>query len=251
MINHYILTLKGETKRQAHVKKQFEKLGIRPNFFEGTDGRILSRNELRNLCINEAMLPGEIGCSESHLSIMKALLLTDKLSAFVFEDDVEFSDRASVSILTEFQQFIESKTYTAVLNLRKRKRLGKVIYKTKELVIYECFRATGTISYLINRSAAKAVLEENIPIRFEADAWGTYSAAKILKLYALDEDLCQEWIGSDGEIISTIGINKYKACHSMVHKKLVDKYLEEHGYTKFDWLRDSIKAYYYMLKRKL
>ena len=34
----YVLTLKGETERRENVIKEFQKIGIKPTFFEGIDG---------------------------------------------------------------------------------------------------------------------------------------------------------------------------------------------------------------------
>lgn len=247
----YVLTLENETERQKNVIKEFQKIDVPFNFFTGMDARKLSSDELKKICVNEAMLAGEIGCAESHLQIMRDFLKTEENSVFIFEDDVQFSKKVNKNVLKEFKKFIDSKNTPSVIILRKRKRLGKEVYRIGNIPVYECYRATGTISYLINRKAAEIILKENTPIIFEADAWGTYSESKLIKLYSLNEDLCSEWTGFHGEIKSTIGINSNKACHSAIHKKYVNKFLKEHGYTKFNWIYDSIKSYYYLLKRKL
>ena len=45
----YVLTLKGETERRENVIKEFQKIGIKPTFFEGIDGRKLSKAELKKI----------------------------------------------------------------------------------------------------------------------------------------------------------------------------------------------------------
>ena len=191
-IKIYVLTLENETERQKNVIKEFQKIDVPFNFFTGMDARKLSSDELKKLCINEAMTPGEIGCAESHLQILRDFLKTEEKSVFIFEDDVQFSKKMNKNVLKEFKKFIDSKNTPSVIILRKRKRLGKEIYRIGNIPVYECYRATGTISYLINRKAAEIILKENTPISFEADAWGTYSESKLIKLYSLNEDLCSE-----------------------------------------------------------
>ncbi len=119
------------------------------------------------------------------------------------------------------------------------------------IFVYECYRATGAISYLINRKCAEFLVKNNTPIRFQSDAWSIYAPSKLINLYALNEDLCSEWNGPNGIYKSTVGISAKRACHSSKHKKLKNQFLKEHGYTKFNWICDSIKSYYYSLKRKL
>lgn len=68
------------------------------------------------------------------------------------------------NVLKEFKKFIDSKNTPSVIILRKRKRLGKEVYRIGNIPVYECYRATGTISYLINRKAAEIILKENTPI---------------------------------------------------------------------------------------
>lgn len=247
----YVLTLKGETERRENVIKEFQKIGIKPTFFEGIDGRKLSKAELKKLCINEAMTPGEIGCAESHLRIIRDFIKTEENSAFIFEDDVQFSNKMNKHVFEEFKKFIDKKDTPTAIILRKRKRLGKKVYEINGISVYECFRATGGISYLINRKCAEVLISNNTPIRFQSDAWSIYAPAGLIHLYALNEDLCSEWNGKSGKYKSVVGLSEKRACHSLIHKKLVNQFLKEHGVSKFDWLRDSIKAYYYMIKRKL
>lgn len=247
----YVLTLENETERQKNVIKEFQKIDVPFNFFKGMDARKLSSDKLKKLCVNEAMLAGEIGCAESHLQIMRDFLKTEENSVFIFEDDVQFSKKVNKNVLKEFKKFIDSKNTPSVIILRKRKRLGKKVYRIGNIPVYECYRATGAISYLINRKCAEFLVKNNTPIRFQSDAWSIYAPSKLINLYALNEDLCSEWNGPNGIYKSTVGISAKRACHSSKHKKLKNQFLKEHGYTKFNWICDSIKSYYYSLKRKL
>ena len=163
-MKHYVLTLKNEIKRQENAIKEFEKIGIKPNFFIGLDARKLSSDELKKLCINEAMTPGEIGCAESHLQILRDFIKTEENSVFIFEDDVQFSKKVNKHILKEFKNFIDSKDTPSVIILRKRKRLGKKVHRIENIPIYECYRATGATAYLINRKAAKIIIQINLSL---------------------------------------------------------------------------------------
>ena len=76
--------MKTKPKDKKNVIKEFQKIDVPFNFFTGMDARKLSSDELKKICVNEAMLAGEIGCAESHLQIMHDFLKTEENSVFIF-----------------------------------------------------------------------------------------------------------------------------------------------------------------------
>lgn len=163
-MQHYVLSIEGATERQKNVKREFKKLGIVPHFFFGVQGRSLSAEALQKLCSNPTLLPGEVGCAAGHLRIFRDFLQTEESSTFIFEDDVCFSKKVTPAVLASCKKFIDQQQQGAVLLLRKKKRLGKKVWQEKNVKIYQVFRATGMVSYLINRKAMERILQVNTPI---------------------------------------------------------------------------------------
>ena len=246
----YVLTTANEKKRQEHAQAEFTKIGIKPIFFQGIDGRIMSSARLGEISNNTAMLPGEVGCAASHLHILRAFLQSKEEAICIFEDDVCFSTTMTASLLSAMQTFISQQTSGAVLLLRKRKRLGKMIQSYQDIKIYECFHASGTIAYIINRKAAEIIINLNTPIRFQADNWKVFIATNEISLYALDNDLCFEW-EEDGEYRSIVGKSSLRACHQSSHKKMVHQFLKSQGKTAFFEFKVLLKAYYYAWYRMI
>ncbi|MDY6084885.1 MAG: glycosyltransferase family 25 protein, partial [Dialister sp.] len=87
-----ILTLEGETERQNHMRREFEKISTSPDFFYGVRGSALSAKERRLAVIEPDILkPGEIGCALSHLQLYQYMIDEDIPYLMIVEDDVVFT----------------------------------------------------------------------------------------------------------------------------------------------------------------
>jgi GR25 family glycosyltransferase involved in LPS biosynthesis len=88
-----ILNLASSITRRAEISARFNNRGIHYQFFEGTDGRLLSAHERERLAPSSALLfdrpltATEIGCAASHFGVIRKLASEDHDFACVMEDD--------------------------------------------------------------------------------------------------------------------------------------------------------------------
>ena len=115
---HFFISDKNNIYRREHVRKQCDKIGLDPVFFDAIMGKDLSKEELDSVTSNYNYLTeGEIGCALSHINVLHALLSTDETSVVIFEDDIVFSNHITLDLLKEFKSFVDSKEEPTVLAL--------------------------------------------------------------------------------------------------------------------------------------
>ena len=166
----YLINLKRANDRLVSAKETFDKAGIIFNLEEAVDGKDLSLphknySELKyNLLHGKKTNLGELGCYFSHLNVLKKFLNTKEDWALVCEDDIEFNE----DIVEIINDALRSEISFDLLRLsggsNKTKEIGlplklKKIYKDFFLSLNFGFKS-GTGCYLINRHAAKNILQK-------------------------------------------------------------------------------------------
>ena len=166
----YLINLKRANDRLVSAKETFDKAGIIFNLEEAVDGKDLSLphknySELKyNLLHGKKTNLGELGCYFSHLNVLKKFLNTKEDWALVCEDDIEFNE----DIVEIIDDALRSEISFDLLRLsggsNKTKEIGlplklKKIYKDFFLSLNFGFKS-GTGCYLINRHAAKNILQK-------------------------------------------------------------------------------------------
>ena len=166
----YLINLKRANDRLVSAKETFDKAGIIFNLEEAVDGKDLSLphknySELKyNLLHGKKTNLGELGCYLSHLNVLKKFLNTKEDWALVCEDDIEFNE----DIVEIINDALRSEISFDLLRLsggsNKTKEIGlplklKKIYKDFFLSLNFGFKS-GTGCYLINRHAAKNILQK-------------------------------------------------------------------------------------------
>lgn len=182
----FVVNLRKNADRMESIKRQLDGMGLAYERFEAVYGRDLSCQERREkfskwrsrLAIGADMTDGELGCALSHLGIYRKMLGDGIDKAVVLEDDVildeSFSDairRASDFAVAEQPQVILFSAYG--------EKKG-VVHKTgvERIAVGSC--ADG---YLVTRAAAKLILETNLPVIVQADAWTRWHRRNGLQLY--------------------------------------------------------------------
>lgn len=138
-----------------------------------------------------SMTAGELGCALSHLSCYEAFLASEAVWALILEDDAELPDDL-MALLDELTEQANSWGLDAFSLGPVRKFVFGRSRPVLGYQIIDPIRIWNAHAYLINRSAAKAMLTHNTPVRFMADDWATYRELSGLRLAALDPFPCAQ-----------------------------------------------------------
>ena len=166
----YLINLKRANDRLISAKEVFDKVGINFNLEIAVDGKELllphkNYSEVKyNLLHGKRTNLGELGCYFSHLNVLKKFLSTNEDFALVCEDDIEFNK----DIIQIINGALNSSIHFDLLRLSggsdRNKEKGtpiklQKIYKDFYLSLNLGFKS-GTGCYLINRHAAKNILNK-------------------------------------------------------------------------------------------
>lgn len=198
----YIINLKQSNERKKNIINELNKQNI-TNFqiIDAIDGNKLSEEELETFTFGNKknfntwgpkLTPSQIGCALSHIKIYKKFLKSNYEFAFILEDDAIFLRKFD----TELKNFI-------IKNLKYKKQI-MLLSELKEFLTkpldnnqnYEIVNVTNafyTHSYLINKEAAKSIINFNYPLKTVADNFvffKIYCGIKLTGLnpYILDQD---------------------------------------------------------------
>jgi glycosyl transferase family 25 len=175
----YLINLKRAEDRLSSAKETFNKVGIKFELEVAVDGKELSLPnpnyaELKyNLLHGKKTNLGELGCYFSHLNVLKKFLDTKEDFALVCEDDIEFEEDIVEIINSAITSGVDFDLLRLSGGSDKTKEKGmpiklKKIYKEFYIALNFGFKS-GTGCYLINRLAAKNILERMSIMRLPID----------------------------------------------------------------------------------
>lgn len=159
LFNHYIINAKESRERRQDISRSFYKQGLEPHFFTAVMGKELSNEERAKYDGSQGLLlPGELGCALSHLNVYKALLASDELYAYIFEDDIELANNFA-QIFPGIDAFLRKETEPCIIRLVPYPEVHKDIVEIQpDIWLREELSGTGTFAYIINRAAAGHIL---------------------------------------------------------------------------------------------
>lgn len=103
-ISVYVVSLKDSTRRKSIIE-HFNKLGVRFEFLDAVNGRLLPKNVVDSINNKDVQSRyrrqiglGEIGCTLSHQKIYQAIAESSVDYAVIFEDDIQLSENISAVI---------------------------------------------------------------------------------------------------------------------------------------------------------
>lgn len=167
---YFFISDKDNIQRREHVKKECEKIGIEPYFFNAVMGKDLSDKEIQAItCADWYLTKGEIGCVESHKKVLEIFLESDKESIIIFEDDIYFSDLLTKQMLENLYSFIQMQKKPSILALYTSEMIYELYTSIEDITIYTTPRFMRSHAYIINRSAAQHILNIQTPIWLEYD----------------------------------------------------------------------------------
>lgn len=170
-----VVSLLDQFERRKSIIDQLSHLGISFEFHNAADLRTIDSNTLQNLVasdpsasIKRSLTKGEIGCSMSHFQAYEKFLLGNSQIALILEDDANL-ERLEARILhvlvNDMPSDIVILGYSKVMSsdesfiyssepVFKKKSIDKYIFGP----VYKNWTC-GTVSYLISRAAAKAIID--------------------------------------------------------------------------------------------
>lgn len=173
----FVLSLARSVERRDRVKRHLDRIGLSFEFVDGVDGRAMSQAERRQVCTNDDLPPGHVGCCLSHFSTLQRIVDEDIPVALILEDDIVL-DRKVMPIL-------EQKSFPpfdfCFLGSEDRGTSEDIFYDADTRVDlapgYPAARLSGppygSSSYLVSKAGAAKRLEEAIPIREAIDCYTT------------------------------------------------------------------------------
>lgn len=193
-----IISAQESKQRRKEVSNEIKKLGLVPIFFDAIMGRDYTQDELNTLALpNNDMLPGEIGCALSHVGVLKEFLSSDESVALVMEDDIDIQDSFDSNDFVRLTKWFDSLDIPAISLLYTSAHAYKKIVSLETIDVYKAFTGALAHAYLINREAAKRIIQLQTPIRFEFDIFKYYYLLANVEIYSLNSDyINQKGFGS-------------------------------------------------------
>lgn len=190
----YLVSLDQDSAKREILAKRFPRYYPEMQRIYAVDGRKLSAKEFFN-CIatpiahgHRLMLPGEVGCSLSHIQALESFLEGDAEAALILEDDV-IGDDSSIDAVMEL---IRSLPPEALLicggqeGMPARKYVFGKSTETRELyrlAPYSNSRIFRTCCYAVTRVSARQILDIQKRSLELADAWGTFFKGTPTSIY--------------------------------------------------------------------
>lgn len=239
-MNAYIINLKSSIDRRKYMEQLLKSYCdiLEAHFVEAVDGRGLSDNQLENMwnqretykTYGRHLKGGEIGCSLSHRRCYEEMLKNGDEVALILEDDVVFEKNANVrGVVTSVNMMLQTEKPVVVLLsgsywfFRKKSLLGV------DCRLASVFEAMGSMSYMINRSAAEMMLAADK--KYLADDWYNWQVEGVMA-YAVHphiagdfdlfkSDIADNYEGWHRENLSFV--NKVRACYRAVIRRCLGR----------------------------
>lgn len=198
----YVINLEKSTVRRQHMADQLAPYPfLDVEFLKAIDGRLLTEEERcarfdyarSKKLYGRTLNAGEVGCALSHRKVYQTLLDENRDYALVLEDDISIKRDLNTLDLASVDRILRTKR-PRVLMLS-----GDYCFYRKRPFI-RIYSAVGAYAYLINRAAARLILEKTHPCCV-ADEW-LYYKRKGLQLYAaypymIDANINMDLLSSD------------------------------------------------------
>lgn len=173
-IGTWLINLPRSTERRDRMQAQLQAVGLDYTLFDAVDGRanwaqIADSVDLPAFRANvgREVLPGEIGCYQSHLAVWRALIATPYRVALVLEDDVILHD----DFLHALDVALAHADRWDMLKLNKIRAKLPVEQGAVGPYRLAAFAGsfTGMGAYLVSRECAEQLLPGLLPIRRPID----------------------------------------------------------------------------------
>ena len=186
----YVINLDRSKGRYEYVKDNLHALGYPVERISAVDAKAMSDEEIKSYLDLEFItkrtdhnfFKGAVGCALSHIKVWQAFLESDAEYALIFEDDVVFDPKLLKESVSEL---LENKEKWDIVQLYIDQKRGMPLHfqelgNQQKMEVY-LTKVYGTVSYLVNRKAARALLEKSLPLKMPIDVYFTRSWESDLK----------------------------------------------------------------------
>jgi glycosyl transferase, family 25 len=253
----FVISLKSSSERRESTLGQLEREGVRFSFVEAVDGRTLSEEGIRNNpdfgifksgLYSRYLRKEEIGCTLSHLNILKQIISENIKMACILEDDNDYS-AGFMELLGVIERTAlngdliylghRSECSTSQAIGRKTKRLEHLNYYIGEPLEMPY----GSHGYIVTNKAAGILIKNAYPVSVPYDVYLGNSAESGIRLLLLQPP----FVFSNPRFITNIQDEKTiivqkkftGAVRDMIRKNRMIFSILKNGTIKFRILRNS------------
>ncbi|WP_426577120.1 glycosyltransferase family 25 protein [Xenorhabdus stockiae] len=183
----FVINLKSNSERRLTIQQQADALNLDIEFIDAVYGIQLSDDEISQLVYDYPecrLTKGEIGCALSHLFIYKKIISENISCALVLEDDAVLSNNIK-RVISDIKRVDNIRKPNVYLLSKVEKYIENKKIKSSSFNIHKAYEASGTHGYLVNKTAAKKLLNELKPIKYEADMWGIFIFRNFINVYCV------------------------------------------------------------------
>ena len=170
----FVINLDRAEDRWVSMAGKLSHLGIAYERIPAVDGRLL-RFPVREysefgyrLLHGKRTNPAEVGCYLSHLECARRLLETDAAHALILEDDLHFPEDFC-EILAAALDACQTWDILRLSTVNKGRKFAFRRITEKRALAIALTREKGSGAYVINRRAARWLVDAHIPIRLPYD----------------------------------------------------------------------------------
>lgn len=215
----FVVNLDKDVSKFRSVSRRLGEIGVRFERFPAVLGKDLSTDELsasvntfRIWCaIGRRLELGELGCALSHLGVYRKMISEDVEIACVLEDDVICDERFPEQVVRT-EHFLKCNSPRVVLlSDRHHSNVG-------EWCVRPSAGDWGTFAYMLNLSAARAILSANFPIQRPCDHWHRWRLAGRIELYHAYPTVCDYDHTVTSQTAARCKVEDYSLPHWLIHK---------------------------------
>ncbi|QZA77827.1 glycosyltransferase family 25 protein [Deefgea tanakiae] len=198
-----------EIQRRAYITEQFSQHQLDVVLFDAiklgeNNAPEIYQQKVRLRLYGRDLSRGEMGCYLSHRAIWAQFLATDERHCCILEDDVELAHNFKEVI----EKLLEKQTNWDLVRLagtfpRKGKTIEQINAGQYQLLEY-LEQPRGTLGYVINREAAKALLQHTSKMIHAIDDTMDQIWGHKLRTYGLEPFVVKE----SAQFTSSIGCRK-------------------------------------------
>ena len=177
------------------MEQHLQGKGLKFERFSAIDGRKLSDKELEDIydpasarkLMGRELVPGEIGCTLSHLGVFREILERGLPGGFILEDDCELNSDAADLVNNFPINHIPANGIVILHRGQGYQYRNKILYTFENIpyTIKKAQRLNDALAYYVSAGAARALLDWCQKICLPFDAWRDYVSYKLISLYAV------------------------------------------------------------------
>ena len=179
----YVINLEKDKTKYEHFLNHFKEILPNENLtrIDAIYGKNLSKDYIDQIVDTKKtgrfVGVGSVGCYLSHIEAWKRCLESSNEFCLVFEDDLKIKDDYKLLLKDIIKELIEEKDKWDILSFEMSHKGMPIavdkIMDGKFSISYYLLPVTHTGMYMINKKAAKSLLDKSLPIMMDVDHFFT------------------------------------------------------------------------------